>query len=121
MKTTNFKKVAFLLTLTFSTWFAFAGTSPSATTTVKSETEKTIKDYFKFPQILITQPELEKVVSRKVEVLFTTNADGDVNFSLAKIENEDLKKEIEKQFSKLKLPKLKHDTVYSVTLNFKTL
>lgn len=120
MKTTiKFKKMAFFMALTFSTVFALAGNVPKTNVT-KMETEKTIKDYFKFPQMLMGYQESEKLVSKKVEVLFTTDQNGVVNFSLAKIDDEDLKKEIEKQFSKLKLPKLKHDVVYSVILNFRT-
>lgn len=119
MKTSNFKKLAFAIALTFSTLFVLAGTEPNPTG-AKSESEKTIRDYFKFPQILIHHQESEKVESRKVEVLFTTDSTGSVNFVLAKIDDEDLKKEIEKQFSKLKLPKLKHEVVYSVILNFRT-
>lgn len=120
MKTTiKFKKLAFFLVLTFSTVFAIAGNVPKTNIT-KVETEKTIRDYFKFPQVLIAHQDSEKLISKKVEVLFTTDQNGVVNFSLAKIDDENLKKEIEKQFSKLKLPKLKHDIVYSVVLNFRT-
>ena len=87
------------------------GLSPEAT-----ETEKTIKDYFRFPQIVTPVNE-----SQKVEVLFTTNLLGQVDFVLAKTINETLKSEIEKQFLKLNLKKLKSDVVHSVTLNIKTL
>ena len=80
------------------------------------ETEKTIKDYFKFPQIVIPVNE-----SRKIEVLFTTDQNGQVNFVLAKTSDQNLKTEIEKQFSKLSLTKLKKEVVHSVTLNIKTL
>lgn len=87
------------------------GLSPEAT-----ETEKTIKDYFRFPQIVTPVNE-----SQKVDVLFTTNLLGQVDFVLAKTINETLKSEIEKQFLKLNLTKLKSDVVHSVTLNIKTL
>jgi hypothetical protein len=56
----------------------------------------------------------------KVEILFTTNEKGEVNFALAKTENQNLKKEIEKQFQTLHFTQLKKDAVNSVTLNFKT-
>jgi membrane-bound lytic murein transglycosylase MltF len=85
-------------------------TSPGAI-----ETEKTIKDYFKFPQIVIPVNE-----SQKVEVLFTTNANGHVDFVLAKTKDQNLKAEIEKQFLKLNLDKIKSNVVHSVTLNIKT-
>jgi|GEM_PF-1697127 len=120
MKTANLKKTVFLLTLTLSAWFAISGNAPVKYNPVKAETEKTIKDYFKFPQVLIAHTESEKTIIKRVEVLFTTNQNGLVNFALAKIEDENLKKEIEKQFSKLKLPKLKSDVVYSVILSFRT-
>ncbi len=79
------------------------------------ETEKTIKDYFRFPQIVIPVNE-----SQKVEVLFTTDKNGNVDFVLAKTTDQNLKTEIEKQFSKLNLVKLKSNVVHSVTLNIKT-
>jgi hypothetical protein len=79
------------------------------------ETEKTIKDYFKFPQMIIPVNE-----SQKIEVLFTTNQNGQVDFVLAKTEQQNLKVEIEKQFLKLNLTKLKSDVVHSVVLNIKT-
>lgn len=87
------------------------GLSPEAI-----ETEKTIKDYFKFPQIVTPVNE-----SQKVEVLFTTNLIGHVDFVLVKTSDENLRSEIEKQFLKLNLTKLKSDVVHSVTLNIKTL
>ncbi|MBL7920219.1 MAG: hypothetical protein JNJ40_07875 [Bacteroidia bacterium] len=79
------------------------------------ETEKTIKDYFKFPQIVIPVNE-----SQKVEVLFTTNTNGHVDFVLAKTNDQYLKTEIEKQFLKLNLEKIKSNVVHSITLNIKT-
>ncbi len=87
-----------------------SGISPEAI-----ETEKTIKDYFKFPQIFIPVNE-----SQKVEVLFTTNEKGHVDFVLAKTNDQNLKAEIEKQFLKLNLDKIKSNVVHSVTLNIKT-
>ncbi len=87
-----------------------AGISPAAI-----ETEKTIKDYFKFPQIVIPVNE-----SQKIEVLFTTNVNGHVDFVLAKTNDKSLRTEIEKQFSKLNLIKLKSNVVHSITLNIKT-
>lgn len=119
MRTSTLKKLAFATFFSFSTLFALAGNVPNPNGG-KAESEKTIRDYFKFPQVLIHHPEEIKSASKKVEVLFTTDSTGAVNFVMAKIDDQDLKKEIEKQFSKLKLPKLKHDVVYSVVLNFRT-
>lgn len=89
--------------------------------TATTESKKTIREYFKFPQILVTHEEAKNVNNNSVEVLFTTNEKGQVSFVLAKTKNEDLKREVEKQFYKLCLPKLKQDVVHSVVLNFKTL
>lgn len=79
------------------------------------ETEKAIKDYFKFPQIIMPVNS-----SQKVEVLFSTNQNGKVDFVLAKTDDQNLKLEVEKQFLKLNLTKLKSDVIHSVTLNIKT-
>ena len=90
------------------------------TNTASVESKKTIRDYFKFPQILVTRDEVKNVSNNSVEVLFTTNEKGQVNFALAKTENESLKREVERQFYKLHLPRLKQDVVHSVVLNFRT-
>ncbi len=87
-----------------------AGLNPEAI-----ETEKTIKDYFKFPQIVMPVH-----AQQKVEVLFTTSVNGNVDFVLAKTNDQNLKAEIEKQFLKLNLGKIKSNVVHSVTLNIKT-
>lgn len=89
--------------------------------TTGSETEKVIRHYFKFPQILLPVKETSAVTSNSVEVLFTTDKSGQVNFVLAKTENKELKKEIEKQFMALSLKQVKSDVVNKVILNFKTI
>jgi hypothetical protein len=61
------------------------------------------------------------ILPKKVEVLFTTDKSGKVNFVLAKTENQLLKKEIEDEFSKLSLSKVCAEVVHSVVLNFQTL
>lgn len=78
------------------------------------ETEKTIKDSVKFPTGM-------QITDQKVEILFTTAQNGDVNFVLAKTNNTELKKEIEKQFYALHFQNLNTNAVNSVVLNFKTL
>jgi len=84
--------------------------------------EKTIKNYFKFPQILMRPSQQNgSILPKKVEVLFTTDKSGKVNFVLAKTENQLLKKEIEDEFSKLSLSKVCAEVVHSVVLNFQTL
>lgn len=116
----HFTKLILITGLIFTTLLAVANTTPS-TTIVTTETEKTIRDYFKFPQVLMPHYENKVAKSNKVEVLFTTDTTGKINFVLAKTLDKELKKEIEKQFSHLKLPKVKQNVVHSITLNFKTL
>lgn len=83
-------------------------------------TEKTIQTYFKFPSFLLPQAEQKTIQSRKVEVLFTTDKNGDVNFVLAKTNDNDLRKEVENQFYQLRLPKVPAEVVHSVVLDFRT-
>lgn len=99
--------------------FILAGSFVSAKTLTTGndgivETEKTIKRHMSFPNVL-----LAKKVSEKVEVVFTTNEKGKVNFVIAKTENELLKTEIEKQFSELTLLKIKSNVAYSIVFNIK--
>ena len=79
-------------------------------------TEKTIKEHVKFPKLILP---IQK--DQRIEVIFTTSENGNVNFVLAKTDNKEAKTEIEKQFSKLNLNKLKANVAYSVVLNFKTI
>lgn len=76
------------------------------------DVEKTIKE-----SIVFTTP----VSNQKVEVLFTTNQTGNVNFVLAKTEDTNLKSKIEKQFEQLNFVNLKAEVVYSIILNFKSI
>ena len=78
------------------------------------ETEKTIKRHMSFPNVIWV-----KNSSEKVEVVFTTNEKGKVNFVIAKTANEILKSEIEKQFSELTLLKIKSNVAYSIVFNIK--
>lgn len=109
-----------MTSLVFTTLLAVANTSPSSKT-VTAETEKTIRTYFKFPQVLLPRYELKSAQTNRVEVLFTTDKTGKVNFVMAKTTDQQLKQEIEKQFSNLQLNKLKQNVVHSVVLNFRTL
>jgi len=86
-----------------------------------AETEKVIRHYFKFPHILMPVNESRAIVNNKVEVLFSTDSTGKVNFALAKTQDEELKKEIEKQFMALQLKQLKSEVVHKVVLNFRTI
>jgi hypothetical protein len=101
-----------------------AGTSahnPNEGTASAAETEKVIRHYFKFPHILIPVNESKTIVNNKVEVLFSTDSTGKVNFALAKTEDPSLKTEIEKQFMALQLKQLKSEVVHKVVLNFRTI
>ena len=118
-KINTLKKVLLISSLIFSIGIIKATNAP-VSNTVSSETVKTIKDYFKFPRILMPYQEEHILQNNKVVVLFSTDKNGKVNFVLAKTEDKSLKTEIEKQFSNLHLTKLKHDVVHSVTLNFKS-
>jgi hypothetical protein len=119
MKTTLILKMSLVTGLILTSLLAKPNTSP-VSGTITRETERTIRNYFKFPQILI--PHMEpKGTCNKVEVLFTTDRNGNVNFVLAKTGNGKLKAEIEKQFLNLRLARIKQNVVHSVVLNFKTL
>ncbi|MBS1650861.1 MAG: hypothetical protein JSU07_02510 [Bacteroidetes bacterium] len=54
--------------------------------------------------------------NQKIEVLFTTNENGKVNFALAKTQNDVLKKHLESAFLKLTLLQLKANNVYAIEL-----
>lgn len=116
----NFIKMSLFVALVFTSVIGLSNTSP-ASGTVTSETERTIRSYFKFPQVLLPHYETKMAQENKVEVLFTTDKNGKVNFVLAKTSDPELKGEIEKQFSGLQLNKLKQNVVHSVILNFRTL
>lgn len=116
---TALSKIILATGLVLITLASISNTPPSATVT--GETEKTIRSYFKFPQILLPHHELKSPRTNKVEVLFTTDKNGMVNFVMAKTTDKELRTEIEKQFSLLRLNKVKQDVVHSVVLNFKGL
>jgi hypothetical protein len=120
MKTINSLKIILLCGLTFSSLIAMSNNTLPTNTVNPRNAERTIKNYFKFPQVLL--PHLNDAkTENKVEVVFTTNQRGLVNFVIAKTQNQILKEEIEKQFLKLTLPDLKKDVAHSVLLKFETL
>ncbi len=108
----SFIKVTGIVALTFSSFLAKAndGTSESNTP------EKTIESHIKFPKLIVPMHK-----SAKVEVVFTTDVNGKVNNVVAKTANEELKKEIENQFSSMVVPNTKSNIAYTIVLNFKTL
>ena len=105
-------KVTAVVTLTLASFLLKANNGNE----VALQTEKTIKQHIKFSNPILTETQNEKV-----EVVFTTSENGNVDFVLAKTKNESLKKDIEKQFFGLTLNKLKANVAYSIVFNFKTL
>jgi hypothetical protein len=105
-------KVAALVALTLGSFLLKANNGNE----VAMETEKTIKENVKFPKLILPIQQ-----QQKIEVVFTTGENGNVNFVFAKTDNKEAKSEIEKQFAKLNLNKLKANVAYSVVLNFKTI
>jgi hypothetical protein len=78
------------------------------------ETQNTIRQHISFPNIILPITKAEKV-----EVVFTTDEKGKVNFVLAKTNNDVLKQQIEKQFSEMVLTKIKSNVAYSIVFNIK--
>lgn len=97
-----------------------AGIPSSSTNRLAEETGKSIRHYFKFPQVLYTQHELKEELQNKVEVLFTVDNNGKVNFVWAKTTDRKLKTQIERTFSTLCFNNLKHKAVHNTVLKFKT-
>lgn len=120
MKAPVFLKIALFSALLLNGLALLAATTP-ATNTINASAEKTIRDYFRFPQILLPRPGQELVTVNKVKVVFTTGLDGRVNYANALTKDVVLKKEIENQFYKLNLPQLRQEVAHTVVLNFKTL
>jgi hypothetical protein len=108
---TNLIKACMVIGLSLSCFIAKPNTGNTETC---AEVEKTIKESMKFTAGTSTG-------NHKVEVLFTTNKDGKVNFVFVKTKDLLLKQEIEKQFYNKHFTGLNTDVVNSVTLNFKTL
>jgi len=79
---------------------------------IGAATTKHIQQHLFFPNIIIQANQ----TNSKSEVLFTTDKDGKINFVLAKTENKELKKEIEKKFSCLILKDIKPNVYHSITI-----
>jgi hypothetical protein len=99
----------FILGLSFCFYTAKPNINPEKE--VSAKTEKTIKASFNLSGLSVNE--------QKVEILFSTGENGSINFVLAKTSDTELKKEIEKQFSLIKLPMLQKEVVNSVVLSFK--
>ena len=120
MKTLSKITIILIAALSLSIFTIKGNTTPGEIKKAK-EAEKTIRHFFKFPGILVPLHDLNKPETQKVEVLFSTDQNGNINFVLAKTADRSLRTEIERQFWKLRLAGLKRDVVNSVVLNFKTL
>lgn len=116
MKTLIKKSMIVLATGFLMSLTARAGGIEPSKSIIISVATKTIKDHLKFPNLLINQAHEEKV-----NVVFTVNEVGRVNFVIANTSNEILKRSIETQFSKLVLKQLKANNAYSIQFNFKTI
>ena len=115
-------KALLLGAVMFSAIIGLAGTNPPTAKSKPEQNEKTIRDYFKFPQVLMPQMHENKIpATQKVEVLFTTTKNGNVNFVLAKTNQPKLKEEIENQFLGFSFRQLQADVVHSIVLTFKTM
>ena len=76
-----------------------------------------MRHYFKFQSVLAQPTEKEHVTT--IEILYTTDKSGRVNFVIAKTEDRALKAEIEKQFYSLTFNEVPADVVQKMVLNFK--
>jgi hypothetical protein len=115
---TNIIKTAIIIGLTFTGLHANAS-NLSPASPVSPGPEKTISNNFKFPTLLIPFNESQLNAPVKVEVIFTTDKEGNVTYAHAKTRDIKLKQEIEKQFSFFKLASLKENVAHSVVLSFK--
>jgi hypothetical protein len=103
-------KTALFLSLSLCSFSAFPSVTPDQQ--IISETEKIIRENVKLPSELSNQ---------KVQILFTTNDNGQVNFVMAKTSDAKTREAIEKQFYNLRFSKLQKDVVHSAVINFKTI
>jgi hypothetical protein len=118
MKNVNKLTAALILGLSLSAFIATsANNSPNIS--VSPTPEKTISNFFKFPNVLIPYSNEGVSQSVKVEVIFVTDKEGKVTYAHAKTRDLKLKQEIEKQFSAIKLTEVKENVAHSVVLNFK--
>jgi len=86
---------------------------------IKASTSPDINSQKEFIQHSVKFPESCDAKNQKVEVLFTTNETGKVNFVLAKTDDKNLKQNLEKQFYNMRFTGMKQNVVNSVVLSFK--
>jgi hypothetical protein len=119
MKTNNIIKTVLIASMLVIVSVAQAGSLPPQQKKADLSTKKTVQRYFKFPSLLITPFTGEAREVEKVEVLFTTDVNGKVNFVIARTDNAELKAEIEKQFYKMPFKEGNENVVQKVILNFR--
>lgn len=113
MKTALLKTIVALAGFIFLAGQPLSANSYTGSPSLK-EVSKTISASLHFPA------ELKKTgTEEKVNVVFTVDANGEVNLVIADAANPILKQSIEQQFRKLTLAGLKPNNAYSVILNFK--
>ena len=110
------KSIAFLAVGILFSLNTSAKVEGTPKTVVVEDSNKTIKEQIKFPNLCMDFNKEEKV-----NVVFTVNETGNINLVVANTTNDKLKKSIETQFAKLKLSNLKANNAYSVVFNFKTI
>ena len=110
------KSIAFLAVGILFSLNTSAKVEGTPKTVVVEDSNKTIKEQIKFPNLFMDFNKEEKV-----NVVFTVNETGNINLVVVNPTNDKLKKSIETQFAKLKLSNLKANNAYSVVFNFKTI
>jgi hypothetical protein len=106
-------------TLVMAYFLAICGTAMAtdpAPRNTATATEQTIRDYFRFPSFVTPLPVNSE---EKVEVLFTTDANGKVNFVMARTSNRELKQLVEQKLTGISLRQLQANVVHSVVLSFR--
>lgn len=116
MKTIRLTVLAALALLVITP--SVAGEDPARKTPAP---EKAVHQYFKFPSLLLPAHSLTSIQTTRVEVLYTTGPEGRVNFVTAGTSDQQLKQEIERQFSQLVLPNLPENVVHKMVLNFRAI
>ncbi|MCD6065484.1 MAG: hypothetical protein K0S33_310 [Bacteroidetes bacterium] len=108
----SFAKVLGIFALTLGSYNLQAGDGNGSSL----KPEQIIRENIQFPKL--SQPMGQ---NEKVNIVFTTDESGHVNYCLAKTPNAELKKAVEEQFRKFKLVDTQANTAYTIVINFKTL
>ena len=111
----NIFSLGLITGLLFVSMQSFAGGMANGTGTFSHTSN--VKNHLKLSTIWMPFDESKINTSVKVEVVFMTDQSGYVSFVLAKSQDQELKVELEKQFSKFFLPQLRKNVPHTVTLN----